>query len=148
MPLIQDFPLTRLLENGEKVGNGCLLWKGSTSLNGYGYIGINKKNWRTHRLAYYLINDALPAPGYIVGHKCDVRRCCNPDHLEAITHDENMRQMAERGRAKKMGKPMIPVATRILIANSSKSISNLAKEYDLDTRTIERYRKRYRTPAT
>ena len=147
MPANHEFPLTRLLENCEKDENGCLLWKGSTGLNGYGYIGINKKNWRTHRLAYFLANDEMPPPGHIVGHKCDVRRCCNPDHLEAITHEENMRQMKERGRGRKVCKPMTPMPTRIIIANSSKSIAALAKEYSLDTRTVERYRKWYRTPA-
>jgi hypothetical protein len=147
MPLLHEFPLTRLLNGCETDENGCLLWNGVLGINGYGVITIDKKPWRAHRLAYYLANGEIPE-GKIIGHKCDVRRCCNPEHLEAITHDENMAQMKARGRAKKVGKPMTPIATRILIANSDKSIAALCKEYSLDNRTVERYRLRYRYTET
>jgi hypothetical protein len=137
-----------LIANCKEDENGCLLWNGCVNPNGYGCITLMKgKPWRTHRLAYYLTYGDIPE-GCIIGHKCDVRRCCNPDHLEAITHDENMRQMVERGRSSRKYKPMTPMPTRILIANSPKTIAVLAKEYSLDVRTIERYRKWYRTPAT
>ena len=145
MPRTAYEPLTRLLNGCTRSDTGCLLWNGSTSLNGYGKIGVlGQKGWRTHRLAYMLANGSLPEPGYIVGHKCDVRLCCNPDHLEAITHDENMRQMAERKRTAKPGKKHLPYQTKIDIANSKKTIAVLAEEFNIDTRTVERYRARYR----
>jgi hypothetical protein len=147
MPKICDLPLTRLIANCKEDENGCLVWQGAVNPNGYGSITlIDKQPWRTHRLAYYLTYGDIPE-GLIIGHKCDVRTCCNPEHLEAITHNENMRQMVERGRAKKGGKSMTPVDTRKEIANSPKTIAVLAKEYNLDVRTVERYRKRYRIPA-
>lgn len=147
MPLVHEFPLTRLINGCETDENGCLLWKGLTHHSGYGYMCVEKKPWRTHRLAYYLTYGDIPE-GKIIGHKCDVRRCCNPEHLEAITNDENMAQMKERGRGRKVCKPITPIPTRILIANSSKSISALCQEYKLDNRTVERYRLRYRYTET
>ena len=143
MPTATELPLTRLLARCEPMNdNGCILWKGATYDNGYGLFNIEGKNWRTHRLAYTLANGDIPE-GALIGHKCDVRLCCNPEHLEAITHIENMRQMAERGRAKKEYK-RVEHSLRVRIANSPKTIKALALEYDLDTRTVERYRARYK----
>jgi hypothetical protein len=34
-----------------------------------------------------------PVPeGLVLDHKCRVRICCNPEHLEAITNEENVRR--------------------------------------------------------
>ena len=44
-----------------------------------------------HRLAY---EDAFgPIPeGLTIDHTCKVKRCVNPDHLEAVTQAENVRR--------------------------------------------------------
>jgi hypothetical protein len=47
--------------------------------------------------------------GLVIDHLCSVRRCCNPDHLEAVTNAENTRrgesppQVVRRARACKRG---------------------------------------------
>jgi hypothetical protein len=41
-------------------------------------------------------------PGEFVLHSCDNPPCCNPDHLSAGTHTENMRQKSQRGRSADM----------------------------------------------
>jgi hypothetical protein len=120
--------------------NGCLLWKGNKTVAGYGVINVSKHNVRAHRLAFYCANGYFPPAGDVVGHKCDVKLCCNPDHLEHITHQENMRQMKERGRAHKGGKPRLTREQKEAISTSQLSIGDLTKIYDVHPRTIERIR--------
>lgn len=55
------------------------------------------KNWTAHRLAYTEAYGPIPE-GMEVRHKCDVRNCVNPDHLELGTHQDNMDDMRKRGR--------------------------------------------------
>ena len=51
-----------------------------------------------HRLAWSIANGPIP-PGAHVLHSCDNQLCCNPSHLSVGTHDDNMRDMAAKGRA-------------------------------------------------
>ena len=75
----------------------CWLWTGCCNKKGYGQFRINGKTVKTHRWSYEQHIGLIP-PNLLVRHKCDVRNCVNPDHLEVGTHQENMRDMVERGR--------------------------------------------------
>ncbi|CAM8750716.1 HNH endonuclease [Klebsiella phage vB_KpM_Centimanus] len=66
---------------------GCWNWTKSTS-QGYGQININKVKWNVHRLAYAMSKGEIPED-MLVRHKCNNRRCCNPDHVEKGTHLNN-----------------------------------------------------------
>lgn len=82
--------------------NGCWLWTGSISGNGYGlyYIAFGDERRLqigTHRLAYHLTYGEIP-PGQVVRHTCDVKLCCRPDHLVPGTQRENIRDMVLRKR--------------------------------------------------
>ena len=44
-----------------------------------------------HRYAYTLLRGAIPV-GLTLDHLCRNPRCCNPDHLEAVTQRENIRR--------------------------------------------------------
>lgn len=52
-----------------------------------------------HRVAYEQKFGLIP-PGMAACHKCDVRACINPDHIFLGTHDDNMRDMVAKGRAR------------------------------------------------
>lgn len=73
---------------------GCWLWLGSLDRYGYGqfFIGSHKdnsrKNGRGHTFAYRNLVGPIPE-GLRLDHKCRVRECANPYHLEAVTIREN-----------------------------------------------------------
>lgn len=77
--------------------SGCWIWRSPASGNGYGAIkvwdGAATKQRIAHRVAYEAFVGPIPA-GLEIDHLCRNRRCCNPEHLEAVTHAENMRRSA------------------------------------------------------
>ena len=77
--------------------NGCWLYQRFLHPKGYGSMSYRGKQWRTHRLSYHLHKGAIPA-GMLVCHTCDVRHCCNPDHLWLGSNDENQLDAWQKGR--------------------------------------------------
>lgn len=79
---------------------GCWLWNGGCSDNGYGSLTHRRKNYKTHRLSYEIYIGPIPK-GRLIRHKCEVKRCINPKHLEPGTYQDNMndRFRSDRGMA-------------------------------------------------
>ena len=74
------------------VQSGCWIWIGALSGNGYGSFGdVAGHVVNVHRHAYLTLVGPV-APGMHLDHLCRERSCCNPDHLEVVTHAENVRR--------------------------------------------------------
>jgi hypothetical protein len=72
--------------------SGCILWLGSLDSNGYGQIGVGADAdgiVSAHIASYETAVGPVPQ-GLELDHKCRVRCCINPLHLEPVTHRENM----------------------------------------------------------
>lgn len=75
---------------------GCWVFGGAKSSNGYGSVGYQRRVWSAHKLAYTLLVGPVPdglsidhvchnrADDCAGGRTCRHRPCCNPDHLEAV----------------------------------------------------------------
>lgn len=69
-------------------------------MNGYGKYGLSlTRQVYTHRLAYTLFVRPLRANEWVL-HRCDNRRCFNPDHLEVGNVVKNNKDMFARNRAR------------------------------------------------
>jgi hypothetical protein len=87
--------LRRTAANGE-----CLDWLGALDRKGYGAFGIGsmrdgtRRTVRAHRFAYEATHGPVPK-GLELDHLCRNRRCVRVEHLEAVTHAENLRRARE-----------------------------------------------------
>lgn len=66
----------------------------------YAVVKRGGVNIGLHRLVYCEANNVTleEIKGLVVRHKCDNRRCINPDHLEIGTHKDNTQDARKRGR--------------------------------------------------
>lgn len=77
----------------------CWEWLGYIDRYGYGCIshGETNRRLRAHRVSWNIFVGSIP-DGVDVLHKCDNRKCVNPNHLFLGSHEDNMRDMAQKGR--------------------------------------------------
>lgn len=74
----------------------CWTWKRARS-HGYGRFKIAGRMLTASRIAFEIANG--PLGDAEARHTCDNPPCCNPAHLVAGTHAQNMADMAARGRS-------------------------------------------------
>lgn len=75
---------------------GCWNWLAAANELGYGRF----EERAAHRVAYELLSGPI-AEGLELDHLCRNPSCVRPDHLEPVTHAENMRRAyAEQDRCK------------------------------------------------
>jgi hypothetical protein len=68
------------------------MWTGAKSKNGYGHFRTSgDKLHYAHRFAYELLIGPIPE-GLQLDHLCRNRACVRPEHLEPVTHVENIRR--------------------------------------------------------
>ncbi len=70
---------------------GCIEFTGPLGTNGRGQIKVGKVTKSPYVALYELLVGPVP-DGLELDHLCRNPPCCNPAHLEPVTHAENMRR--------------------------------------------------------
>ena len=77
----------------------CHLWTGPDSGTGrgggYGRMSLDGQTVAVHLVVYTHYYGYIPGKKQI-DHKCNQRLCCNPAHLQMVTHLKNQRLRAKR----------------------------------------------------
>jgi hypothetical protein len=68
---------------------GCWEWTQYINDMGYGVTSVSGKPTVAHRIIYHLLNEGV-SPDLHLHHRCENRRCVNPDHLQPVTPLEHL----------------------------------------------------------
>lgn len=82
-------PLERFGRQVDCTSSECWLWTGALNWRGYGQFHWEGRRGGAHIFSYLTFVGDIGA-GYEIDHVCRVRNCVRPDHLEAVTHRENL----------------------------------------------------------
>ena len=100
--------------------SGCWIWIGSRGPDGYGRMMVHGRITIVSRWAYQHFIGPL-GPGLEADHKCRLRSCVNPQHLEAVTHRTNCLRSMNRAainaakKCCKRGHPFTPENTYLML---------------------------------
>lgn len=125
----------------EKNNDGCIIWKGWKNKDGYGKFSVDKLYVLAHRFAYEKFIGSIPE-GKNVLHICDIRDCCNVEHLYIGDQFDNMCDASERNRFNRKGEQN----SRSKLSNASViymrqffgkiSVAQLARDFEVSESTI------------
>lgn len=99
------------LKDADKIisDRGCWEWTGSLNpVTGYGQLNAWENGkpvlHTAHRVSYTAYVGEIPDGQYVL-HKCDNRKCFNPEHLFLGTQLENVHDCINKGRFNRTKKP-------------------------------------------
>lgn len=121
---------------------GCWNYGGRLFHSGYGQFSLKTPEGWQNRLAHRVMWERVKGPipdGLVVRHRCDNKRCFNPDHLELGTPAENRTDAIQRDlvpRGSRVGTSVLTEEAARAIKNSPLRGSALAKAYGVSRRTV------------
>jgi hypothetical protein len=92
----------------------CWNWNASINRSGYGQFWLDDKMRLAHRIAFAIYNNDLSiiynTKNYhkcnntfkCILHKCDNKKCCNPNHLFIGTNADNIKDKINKNRQQHM----------------------------------------------
>jgi transposase-like protein len=137
---LQERLIARSVRNAS---SECLEWQGCIGKNGYGMLGVgNKRVVQAHRAAYAAFNGEFDESLFVL-HRCDNRKCINPDHLFVGTRFDNMRDMSAKRRDGPTRSKLSPSDVQSIFERLANGASNLdvAREFGVHPNTVSNIRR-------
>lgn len=125
--------------------NGCWIWQGEIRADGYGECWCFGKREMPHQAAFRELKCETLKSGEVLRHTCDVRKCCNPDHIISGTQADNIRDKVARNRqAKGEGHGMVKLTEdQVRLARTSPlSQRAMARQLNVTQQLIGMIRRR------
>ena len=131
--------LKRFMEKVE-IGAGppaSICWEWTGAINEWGYGGYwQSGKWRkAHRVAWEFAEGPIPN-GALVLHSCDNPKCVNPYHLFLGTPEDNMRDMARKGRTNTTKLTAVDVKEIRRLDSIGAKSKDLARMFDVSYASI------------
>lgn len=104
--------------------SGCWEMNGWHDRDGYAHFHKSKHQSKAHRISYEFHKGAI-SKNLTIDHLCKNKCCVNPEHLEAVTAQENGRRHNAQGY-KQWWSALSDVDKQIFIKNVSKKASQIA----------------------
>lgn len=114
--------------------HGCWIHRGSLGSHGYPQYGGAKSpgGGLAHRTSWIIANGPIPVGSFIL-HRCNIKRCVNPEHLYAGSHIDNMNDVS-----KSMSHPNRRLTAEQVryIRASDASLLAIAKDFGVSQRCV------------
>ena len=81
----------RLLDARHITVLGCWSWMKYTNKSGYGKLQYKRNSYLVHRLSMFVFKDFDLTQDVMICHKCENKRCFNPEHLYIGDQSLNMK---------------------------------------------------------
>lgn len=93
--ILSERSVTKFRANTKPGKWDCIEWQGAPDADGYGIFSLpgDTRRLAAHRVAWIIEHRELVPDGLVVDHLCCNTICVNPDHLEAVTREENGRRV-------------------------------------------------------
>ena len=87
-------------ERGFWTGTPCLMWQGNPKAT-RPQVRIGEATLTVYRVVWEWARGEIPE-SYTIDHLCGQPRCCDPEHLEIVSNEENIRRRSGRQKALSM----------------------------------------------
>ena len=122
-----------------KVESGCWEWTGPLRPNGYGMVFFDGVHIRAHRFSWEF-HTGKSAGTMFVCHKCDNRKCVNPEHLFLGTIQDNVADMVQKRRHNmgvRNGGAILNDAAILMIRESQLPLQTIADAFRVSLAAID-----------